>query len=634
MIMKKIFILTSLLLFGLASCQDVNDDFKWLDDETNPKDIVNDSITISATDISTIASKTKGTTDEAYGTQLSKDKMFSDLAPAEILIPYLLPTIFFSPDPGSSVLATYQFKNDRDSLLAGLSTSTDAPAYVLGDKDYEAVWGSPYATALTPNKSPEKQLPILLAANFPDAKDGSYKVIQYAYSTEEPVSSTTVGDIFYKQNFEDLGIAANKSLAINGWLNVDLEGSKTWDMKSYNSNFYIQASSYKSGSKNDNWLIMSPIDLTSATNPHLIFDLKVGNYNSSCLNILVSTDFDGNQANIKSATWDNISSEFIIPTVPTSGYATDFSSSGFGSLIPYKGKKVYIAFRYIGDDSSTTKATTTYQIDNIEVAEAIPGIEVKSKDVVYTAYQKVGGTWKSAETSDLIVLQPEDYTIGGTKNTYFSAAEAQSKISAVLMATQSLIIGSQKVVVYKNSTTSFYADRLTYSAENNWTINSVVETKSSQFILTKDRKWLFDPTLVVTMTASDYQIVVDYVINHQAIENSALVNSYKNTEYYYGFNSNNKNITYREKDRVYDPTYPKDGTEEDKTAFCDKRTIEGLNILLGTKYPDAQPDVSGIEQKAKITTVIFTGPASTNVQTYTYEFQCFGNKEWKYLSRE
>lgn len=633
MIMKKIFILTSLLLFGLASCQDVNDDFKWLDDETNPKDIVNDSITISATDISTIASKTKGTTDEAYGTQLSKDKMFSDLAPAEILIPYLLPTIFFSPDPGSSVLATYQFKNDRDSLLAGLSTSTDAPAYVLGDKDYEAVWGSPYATALTPNKSPEKQLPILLATNFPDAKDGSYKVIQYAYSTEEPVSATAIGDIYYKQDFEGLGLSANDAVAINGWLNVDLEGTKFWQMRSYNNSFYAQMSSYNSKTKNDNWLIMSPIDLKSATNPHLTFGITVGNYTTSCLSILVSTDFDGTQAGIKTATWSDISSEFDIPT-PATGYSPNFASAGFGSLATYKGKKVYIAFRYIGDDTSTPKATTTYQIDNIQVAEAVPGIEVESKKTVYTAYQKVNNVWKSVETSDLIVLQPEDYTIGGTTNTYFSAAEAEKNISGILMGSQPLIIGSQKVVVYKNSTTSFYADRLTYSAEHNWTINSVVETKSSQFILTKDRKWLFDPTLVLTMTAPDYQIVVDYVINHQAIENSALVNSYKNTEYYYGFNSNNKNITYREKDRVYDPTYPKDGTEEDKTAFCDKRTIEGLNILLGTKYPDAQPDVSGIEQKAKITTVIFTGPASTNVQTYTYEFQCIGNKEWKYLSRE
>ena len=634
MIMKKIFILSSILLLGLASCQDVNDDFNWLDDATRPVDIVDDTIKISDAYIATIVTKTKGTADEAYGAQLSKDKMFSDLAPAEILIPYLLPTIYFSPNSGSSVLANYEFKNNRDALLAGLTTSTDAPAYVLGSEDYKTVWGSPFATALTPKKSPEKQLPKLLASNFPNAEDGAYKVIEYAYSTQEPVSSTAIGTVYYKQNFEGLGLVANKPIAIDGWLNVDFEGTKTWDAKSYNDNFYIQASSYKSESKNDNWLIMSPIDLKDATNPHLIFDLKVGNYNSSCLSILVSTDFDGNRANIKAATWDNISSQFTIPTAPTSGYATDFSSAGFGDLTKYNGKKVYVAFRYIGDDSSTTKATTTYQIDNIQVAEAIPGIEVESKTTVYTAYQKVNNVWVSVETSDLIVLQPKDYTFAGANNGYFANATAQADISAVLVDNyKPSIAGAEKVVVYKTRSTAFYADRLTFSYDKGWTINSVVETKSSQFVLST-KGWVFDPTFLITMTAPDYQIVVDYVMMHQAIDNPKLINSYKNTEYYYGFNSNNKNVTYREKDRVYDPTYPEKGTDAEKLAFCDKRTIEGLEILLANKYPDAQPDVNGIEQKAKIVTVIFTGPAYTNVQTYTYEFQCTGSKEWKYLNRE
>lgn len=628
--MKKIFLLSAALIFAFYGCQDVNDKFdSWLPDATKPSNVLDDSITINQDNITTIVSATKGTDDQTAGELLGKDKAFSENAPASKLIPYLLPKLFFSADVGSKLNVSYQYKNDRGAVLAGLTTTTTNPVYVLSDSDYKTVWGEPYATALTPEKSPAVELPKLLKTNFPDAESGSYKIIEYAYSDEEPIVTDELS--LYTQDFEGLGLKANDPVKITGWLNEDLEGGRTWQMKSYNNDFYAQASSNGSKEVNDSWLIMSPIDLKNTVKPYLTFDVKIGFYTSSCLEILVSSDFDGNKANIKSAKWENITSQFTIPTTPTSGYGAAFESAGNANLSAFIGKKVYIAFRYKGNDTSTPKATTTYQIDDIKVADDQKGREVASKYTVYTAYQNTDGNWKPAP-SNVIVFQPADYVFAESTKGYFNADEAPSGISAVLLKSQPQIKGLEKIVVYKTGNNSFYADKVTFEPPV-WTINSQIETKTDQFILST-AGWVFDPTLVISeMTTEDYQLVVDYVIQHQAIEDSKLVNSAKNTEYYYGFNSRYKNITFRESDRKNDASYPANGTDAEKLAFCKKRAIEGLEVFLGLKYPNAEPKVAGIDQFAAITVVIYYGPAQADVETFLYDFQCVGTKEWKFLQR-
>ena len=65
------------------------------------------------------------------------------------------------------------------------------------------------------------------------------------------------------------------------------------------------------------------------------------------------------------------------------------------------------------------------------------------------------------------------------------------------------------------------------------------------------------------------------------------------------------------------------------------RTKQALEILLVLKYPNAVPMVNGVDQKARFdNVVIYNEPdAATNV-TWSYTFQCVGDKEWKFISRE
>lgn len=632
--MKKIYLLSAALILALSGCQDVNDKFdSWLPEETQPKNVLQEEIEIGKDYIATIVSATKGTDDQTYGELLSKDQAFSENAPASILIPYLLPKLYFSADVGSTVNATYAYKNNRDAVLAGLTTTTTNPAYRLQDSDYQSVWGDPYPTALTPAKAPATVLPKILKNNFPDAADDSYKIVEYSYSEAEPIVTNELN--IYTQNFEGLTYKENDPIAIKGWLNVDFDGTRSWQMKERDNSIYAQASSNGSKGKNDNWLIMESIDLTGTVKPFLTFDVKIGYYNSSCLEILVSTNFDGNQANIKTAKWDNLTSQFTIPTTPTNTYGAKFESAGNANLTPYIGKKVYIAFRYKGDDTSTPKATTTYQIDDIKVADEQKGSAVESKYTVYAAYQKVDEVWKPV-ASNIIVLQPEDYVYAQSPKGYFTTDEAPARISAVLLKNEPQIAGSKKVVVYKTSNANFYADNVTF-APPIWTIDSQIENKTEQFILSTVG-WVFDPTIAIVMkkgttATDDYMLVVNYVKGTYALENPELINKYGDSEFYYGFGANYGNITFRNSDRVFDKTYPADGTDAEKLAFCKKRAIEGLEIFLGLKLPDAKPDVNGVVQKAKVTTTIYYGPASSNTENFVYEFQCVGTKEWKFLQR-
>lgn len=635
--MKKIFLLLSLSTLFMYSCQDVNDDFDWLDGLTDPQNVKAYEYTIAEADYATIASAAKGTENEESAKLLQTAKIFSDVAPADKLVPYLLAKKYFTADVGSSAKITYQYQANKDEVSGGLTNTKENPFYRLDKSDYKLAWGTPYATALSPAKAPEDQLPVLLENKFEQNESlpaGTYKAIEYDYSEEEPIDTDQRN--MYSQIFDDLGLNANADVAVNGWLNVDLAGTRTWQIKEYKGNFYAQASSNGSKEKNENWLIL-PVDLEEAKDPFLAFDVTAGYYNAPCLTIKVSADFDSKKDNIKTATWSDITEEFELPTEPAKGYGT-LSPAGKGDLNLYKGKQIYIAFVYEGDDTSDPKATTTFQIDNIEIIDNTPWKEVAEKNVKYAAYYKKSeaeGDWAPAG-EDVIVLQTEDYKFLGLDENIIG--QDQTDLIAVYLSEKfATTTSGEKVVLYKNAINSFNAEKVICLGYRQWEVQNFIETKTEQFMLSTIG-WVFDPTFVVTMVkgkgeTDDYMLVVQEVIDTKLESTPTIVNSYKDTEYYYGFNANYGNITYRDKDRVYDPSYPASASEDEKRAFCEQRTLEGFAIYLRKKFPDAAAEVNGVEQKARITTTLYYGPASSDTEAFTYEFQCLGNNEWKYLQR-
>jgi len=612
---------------------DYNDEFDGLDELSKPTNVMSFDYTVTDADIATIvkALKAAGTEEATAAAKiLEADKMFSKSVSAEELIPVVLTQKYPALDVKSSANVTYKYKDQKNETAARLT----GDAYILGNDDYKSVWGDVFVNSFTPEKPAKDYVSNILEEGIQSPREGDYVNVEYFYSKEEPISSIVEGETISLEGFEE-GQTVNSSIKIDGWLNAKVKGNRTWDAKSFSGNTYAQMSSNGSKEVNDIWLIAAKNDLTKADSPHLIFQVKVGYYNADCLSILVSEDFDGNEANITSAKWDDITDKFEIPKEPTGGYG-EFVSSGLGSLVKYKGKNVYIAFRYQGDDTSSPKKTTTYQLDDIKVCEAVIGLEVEEKNPVYAAYTYSGEAWKEAG-SNVIVLQPEDYAAMGLN--YLSAAQAPNYLPVWLKSKYPYAQnGDSKIIAYKtNSSGKYNAEEVAYNGTA-WTITSVNIQKTDQFVVS-NKGWVFDPTITIVMPKADYQVLVDYVSVNQGVENPALVHGNKNAEYYYGFSSYYGNVSYRDTDRSKDPLYKelvdKAASNREKSAFMNERTAEGIAIYLSVKYPDATTEVAGIEQLADVTVLVYYDPDSDiqNVN-WTYTMKCTGNKQWEFVQRE
>ncbi len=450
--MKKILYILATVLLIFSSCRNFNEDnFSEYGDWETPTNLVLKSITMTDADYATIVSALRANKtheDSLKATKLSSAKKFSaDLSAAE-LIPYLLTANYYAADMKSSIKVTYNFDRSRDSIVGGLSGTS----YVLTNADYQSVWGDTYIATLTPSKSPATYLPVILKTNFPTAKNGSYKIVEYSYSETE--------------------LIANKTTK-------------------------------------------------------------------------------------------------------------------------------YAAYTY---------STTTSK-------------------------------WQAVPTTTY-VLQPEDYVTMGLTSGTLATASAPNYLptfcNAKYLYAQN---GDQRILVYRTAANTFYADRLTKS-NGVWTIDSYVDAITDQFVMaTVDghKKWIYDPTIIIPISKTDYQLVVDHVKANEALNNPGAMDSRGNAEFYYGFSAYYGNITYRNVDRIKDNTFPSAGTLQEQIDFMNQRTIDGLIILLNTKYPDATATVNGLDQYSRVTGIqIYADPTSgaPTRRYWNYTFQCTGSKTWKFVKRE
>jgi len=70
---------------------------------------------------------------------------------------------------------------------------------------------------------------------------------------------------------------------------------------------------------------------------------------------------------IDTSKMQNITSNFTIPTTPTSGYGTSFTGSGNYAIPATVSGNGYFVFEYAGNANAFPAVTTTLQLDNIIV---------------------------------------------------------------------------------------------------------------------------------------------------------------------------------------------------------------------------------------------------------------------------
>ncbi len=341
-----------------------------------------------------------------------------------------------------------------------------------------------------------KKLTIDFTGAYPAATKGSYFTESFPASDYIPawlaskyysLDSASTAEVSYnymeitqevplKQDFKDA--APDKApTEVDGWYNITTKGVNKWINKTYSGNIYSQFSAYGEVGESEGWFI-SPRTLISS-GMKLSFDACIGNYDATCLQIMISNNFNG--INISTATWTDVSSSFIIPA-PATGYGT-LAPVGSLDLSSYAGKNISVAFKYSGNGAN--HKTTTYQIDNIEISKDVESITTATDKFKFdgknwnwvdpaTVYDNIHQTFERTITSGAettidgwlnVALQgsftwlDKTFTTAGVINTYtqFTANRSTGVCEGWFI--------SPKVTVAPNMTFSFDVNVGYYNAD-------------------------------------------------------------------------------------------------------------------------------------------------------------------------
>ena len=165
--------------------------------------------------------------------------------------------------------------------------------------------------------------------------------------------------ILLDENFDE----ESGNIDVLNWINYREEGTKSW--RSY-TDAYAQSKAARMGSKNSgdvntiSWLITSSINLDATLQEFLSFETSNSFGNGSELQVLISTDFDGNENNINTVSWSVLPAKIV----SNGENFKNWVHSTYIDLSNYSGT-AYIAFKYIGNGNVNFDGT--YELDNVNV---------------------------------------------------------------------------------------------------------------------------------------------------------------------------------------------------------------------------------------------------------------------------
>jgi len=159
----------------------------------------------------------------------------------------------------------------------------------------------------------------------------------------------------------------NNLITGNGWTNYIQEGIEGWEAYTSggtNASLGRSARMRAQGSGNPiniAWLITPSVNLDAQDGETLVFKTSNSFADGSNLEILYSTDWDGNEANITLATWGDLPAAYI---VQDDDFFGAWLNSGTIDLSCASGT-IYIAFKYTGADQENFDGT--YELDDISI---------------------------------------------------------------------------------------------------------------------------------------------------------------------------------------------------------------------------------------------------------------------------
>ncbi len=249
-------------------------------------------------------------------------------------------------------------------------------------------------------------------------------------------------DIPFSEDFES--VTVDNPISLAGWTNTNTVSGATldWIGKTYSSNYYAQASAHSSTSSgaDQTWLITPGLNMDNSTDEEFSFDINVGYWTHAGFSVKISSDWDQTVAGISTATWDDVTANFTIPTVPTNGYGS-FATAGTMDVSAYNGT-INIAFVYDGNE--TEGETTTYQVDNVLVQTSIPA----------------SSTWSGATDTDWFTATNWDNGVPGATTdvtvpaglTNYPTITAAASCNTLAMAEGATLLGFENLTLTGDAT--------------------------------------------------------------------------------------------------------------------------------------------------------------------------------------
>lgn len=179
------------------------------------------------------------------------------------------------------------------------------------------------------------------------------------------IASDTGSNVLFSDFFETQ--TEGDPITGNGWTNYVEAGTQTWEAyfaDGTNASLGISANmgSFMSGDASSiGWLVTPQIDFDAQEGETLNFKTSNSFADGSTLEVLFSSDWDGNPDTIPNATWDIISDAYV---VMDSDFFGDWLDSGNVDLSCVTGSG-YIAWKYVG--SGDEDFDGTYELDEIQI---------------------------------------------------------------------------------------------------------------------------------------------------------------------------------------------------------------------------------------------------------------------------
>lgn len=192
---------------------------------------------------------------------------------------------------------------------------------------------------------------------------GGSNIVLVLNSTDDIDFNESRCDPLFEESFNTA--IDNTDLDLPGWINYAEAGSVVWTEQVYSGNGYAELNPYNSGdSSNIVWLITPGIDMNGQDGEILTFQTEHAYPDSGHdpLDVMISTDFDGTETGISTATWTPL--DFVVSYIADYNTWFSFTNSGDIDLSSYTGT-AHIAFRYTGSDSANQNMTL--HIENVIV---------------------------------------------------------------------------------------------------------------------------------------------------------------------------------------------------------------------------------------------------------------------------